>query len=242
MAKIPRVFLVLTLSSCAFVPLGIPRPLQDSVAIVTTWEEAIAAIEGHIIAGEWRKADRMATRLEAEMVNQIVEGPDTNVFLWRIALLRALTLAGKGDLEQAAWTFYMASAFAPENAHLLDLTRYGKAGEYLAHLPDIDCAFPRARDCSKSDSVVEPKLRKHPRPKFPEAQRGKDRDCRVVVEMRVTADGRPTIPRLLESDGSSVFVYATLLAIQEWRFEPATEDGKPIPFVFTLKVNFNIRA
>jgi outer membrane biosynthesis protein TonB len=35
--------------------------------------------------------------------------------------------------------------------------------------------------------------------------------------------------------------YTALEALRQWRFEPATLDGAPIPVIFNVTINFQLR-
>ena len=70
----------------------------------------------------------------------------------------------------------------------------------------------------------------------------------------VSVDERLMVPRVLQSMvamGSLVAVAATaqtaeeraaeaITSVRQWRYEPATYEGEPVPVIFNLTVNFSL--
>jgi protein TonB len=75
-------------------------------------------------------------------------------------------------------------------------------------------------------------------PPYPKAAARQELEGTVVVEFMVLPDGTATAPKIVS--GPSIFHEAVLAAVPSWRFEPATQGGKKIPFRMTKKVIFRL--
>jgi TonB family protein len=78
-----------------------------------------------------------------------------------------------------------------------------------------------------------------PDPKFPELEQHVSREGAVKVKLVVRSDGVPTdvtISRSLNPD----FDNAAIDAVKQWKFSPATKDGKPIAVQIAIEVQFHL--
>ncbi|MEW5853284.1 MAG: energy transducer TonB, partial [Myxococcota bacterium] len=76
----------------------------------------------------------------------------------------------------------------------------------------------------RADEVVPPRLLERPEPVYPEAERARRADARVVLLLTVGEDGSVREVEVVESGGAS-FDQAAVEAVKRWRFEPARLDG-----------------
>ncbi len=80
-----------------------------------------------------------------------------------------------------------------------------------------------------------------PPPVYPVAARRKNIEGDVVVQIEISADGLCATASVATSSGSTLLDDAALVAVKQWKFRPATKDGKAVAssqkirFVFTLK-------
>lgn len=218
--------------------------LHRSADIARSWVQQMKNIELDLVSKKWNRADRKAKKLESKMVNSIIKGKETKYLLWKIASLRAVALAGKGDESFALWKWHMAHAFEPEHTDL-DFTRFGLPGKFLlAHDPTIREVLVSEKQKKEyredPSEVTPPEIVKQVQPFFPKGQWVTNRGCKVVLRVSVRSDGVPIHPELLRSDGNLVFVYAAISAIRDWRFKPALLNGEPIAFTYVLTVNFSV--
>jgi protein TonB len=75
-------------------------------------------------------------------------------------------------------------------------------------------------------------------PRFPSAASRAGVDGTVVVEFTVLPSGHAIEPKILS--GPVLLHEAVLEAVPSWRFEPATQGGKKIPFRMTKKITFRL--
>lgn len=73
-------------------------------------------------------------------------------------------------------------------------------------------------------------------PVYPEIARSARIDGTVQLEATVGQDGRVVDARVLQS--VPMLDQAALDAVQQWQYEPATQNGKPVPVVMKVNVKF----
>lgn len=81
-----------------------------------------------------------------------------------------------------------------------------------------------------------PRLLKSPPPELPEEAVKGWLHGLVVVEYAVDAQGRVVEATALRGDAP--LTDAAVAAIRKWRYEPLVRDGRPTPFIKTLRLNF----
>jgi periplasmic protein TonB len=79
-----------------------------------------------------------------------------------------------------------------------------------------------------------------PNPEYSEKGRKKKISGTVLVEMVVRADGKVRDVKVTKSLEPSLDQQA-IAAVQTWKFEPATKDGKPVAVHIHAEVSFRIR-
>ena len=62
----------------------------------------------------------------------------------------------------------------------------------------------------------------------------------VYIEAVVNAEGTVVEPKLIRGIGDEGLDQAALAAIVQWRFEPGTKDGDPVPVIALFTVTFRI--
>ena len=72
-----------------------------------------------------------------------------------------------------------------------------------------------------------------------EARRG-GIEGNVYVEAVITADGTVTEPRLTQGLPDDELNRRAIASVLQWRFEPGTKDGKPVPVIALFTVTFRI--
>ena len=92
---------------------------------------------------------------------------------------------------------------------------------------------PRILDASQLDAT--PRARSQMPPKYPAEAARESRSGEVWVEFVVIEDGTVRNPRVIRAT-DSVFVEATLRAIERWRFEPGRRDGRVVRFRLAVPV------
>lgn len=212
-------------------PLGKERP-----DILGRWQQTLSETDGLLKSGEWQRARGQADRLLDEMITKIEGGAAAAPYLASAAVQRGLAEAGLGNTRDALWDFEMAVALHPQVGKL-DLVAYGEAGATLA-------AYRTERGDPWSDYAVSPGVRppkkvRAPHLKYPRAKRVACLEEAILVRSIIDSDGILQGPTLL-TRGYPVLGFAAMDTLRQWRFKPARLDGRPVPVIHSLVVNYNI--
>ena len=99
-----------------------------------------------------------------------------------------------------------------------------------ATAPDPEVAGPR---------IKEPSVISHPAPTIPAlaVQRGIKGD----VKLEATVDGRGKVTDLKVLSGDPILAVAAKNAVREWRYDPGTLNGRPIPMKVQIMISFESR-
>lgn len=89
------------------------------------------------------------------------------------------------------------------------------------------------------DTVVWPRAKSTPPPKFPRDARRRGLQGTVVIRTTIQVDGKLGDFEVLRADHPE-FVKPALKAVRKWTFEPATCNGRPVEASYTLRVNFEL--
>jgi TonB family protein len=80
-----------------------------------------------------------------------------------------------------------------------------------------------------------------PYPKYPEAANKAGIEAHVTLRLIIADDGRPSQIRVVKGAGHG-FDEAAVNAVRRWTFSPGTYQGKPVPVMVNVEVNFKPRA
>ncbi len=79
-------------------------------------------------------------------------------------------------------------------------------------------------------------------PVYPEQARRRGEQGRVLLRVSVNASGMAAGVSLAASSGSASLDAAALAAVREWRFVPATRNGRPVPATAEVPVQFRLES
>lgn len=80
----------------------------------------------------------------------------------------------------------------------------------------------------------------NPKPEYPNIAKRRQWQGRVILKVRVLADGRAASVSLEKSSGHEVLDEAALEAVRHWHFVPAKRGGKPVDSWVNVPINFNL--
>ncbi len=94
---------------------------------------------------------------------------------------------------------------------------------------------PEMGPCSTPPSLVS-----SPDPKYPEdARKANYGDAQVVLWLVITEEGKPSKIRVQKAAGHG-FDEEAIAAVKQWTFSPAVYQGRPVPVMVNIEVNFKL--
>ena len=78
-----------------------------------------------------------------------------------------------------------------------------------------------------------------PDPEYSKGARKKKKQGTVLVETVVGLDGLPHDTHVLHSIGYGLDQQA-VRALSQWKFEPGTKDGQPVPVLLQIEMDFRL--
>ncbi len=93
----------------------------------------------------------------------------------------------------------------------------------------------------KPTQMAVPDYLSNPKPNYPAGDRAAGHQGRVILRVRVSAEGRPESVNLLQSSGYSGLDMAALDAVRRWKFRPARMGPLAIPINADVPVNFVLK-
>jgi TonB family protein len=188
-------------------------------------------------AGKYAEALKLDDTIIEQMGEHYVSGDAAAQVLAITVVHKALALAGLGREEEAVWFWHGAIGIYPAIAHS-DMSMFGGPGKFLAeHPPERIVSDTVAKDAH----FVPPKIAARVEPRYPSASVRDAAQALVVIACIIGTDGRVHAPRITGDIPAPFIAYAALDALRQWRFTPATADGKPVSVQFDITMNFKVR-
>lgn len=111
-----------------------------------------------------------------------------------------------------------------------------------AQFPDVQARMRAAFDAG--EALVTPKVISTVRPKYPAGKAWQGVQSGTWVAFVVKEDGSVRDARALPDEdmpADSALVAAAVMAVQQWKFTPATSGGKPMEYLLCVPVLFELR-
>ncbi len=206
--------------------------------------------------GDLDEAAEFYTRtLDLRMGTLGASHPDTAIVLNNLALIKEW----QKDLP-AAEQFYERAITIRESPQLaITLEHYARLLRKLERLPEAESAQARANEIRtgqlrqtwgvgdhseagafrSGNGVTAPRLAYKIEPKYSEQARLIRLQGTVVLSIHVSPEGTPQKFHLKRGLGFGLDEEA-FAAVSQWRFQPGTREGQPVPVVATIEVNFRL--
>lgn len=121
-------------------------------------------------------------------------------------------------------------------------SQQGATSDETAHLPNTSpVKLKVCSDKNPQPCVTPPRAVFAPNPDYPEAARAAHFQGVCVLKLTVGSDGRTHDITVARSLGFGLDEKA-VEAVKEWRFEPATKGGEPVPVKVNVEVSFRVVA
>lgn len=209
---------------------------------VAAWRRAVEKIDQHLRQAEYRPARKKTMKLLNRVVDELGTGKDAAYTLAILCVLRAIAEAGLGYEDDALWYWWTAyNVF--NDITKTDLSPYGEPAAFLQGssfrsrdgLADIS-----TEGClvATEPVVVRMKGESH----YPLMMRRMGVTGRYSAQVVVETDGSISGPLVGKEVREPTMVYAVLETLRRWEFEPAKLEGEPIPCLYGLSVNFELRG
>ncbi len=78
-------------------------------------------------------------------------------------------------------------------------------------------------------------------PVYPESERQAGRTASVLLEIQIDAQGKPVAIDVLSKEAPEAFIRSAVAAAKSARFEPALEDGRPVPGQVRRNIVFRLK-
>lgn len=221
-------------------------PLNDEVTYIDPvewekWEWRAARAEKQLSKGQWAKADKAARSLGRDIIDGSRLGHQIEPLLARVAAIRAVSFAMRGQKRLARWHWQLAQILTSSPVDF-DLSGFAPRISYLEEVK------PRAPDESPDGTVAwedagEPELKalSTPLPIYSKETLRVGIQARMVVNVLIGKDGKLSDPHVYDRSDLAVFYYPILVALADWEFEPMVIDGQPVPITYILTVRFGMK-
>jgi TonB family protein len=122
----------------------------------------------------------------------------------------------------------------------------------ILNLPHIAASQKKGSDgCGKDEIKTDQGCRKHPRvlkktlPEYPAEARARHVEGSVTLQGRITEQGTVEEVKVVKSEATEggfveSFKNSAIAAFRQWRYQPATIDGKPVPTDWTVVLDFRL--
>ena len=172
------------------------------------------------------------------MVNRLGPGEGSTEIFGLALTHKALASAGLDRDEDALWHWHTVLTLYPAFANR-DLSAYGNAGKFLMENRNVRAATTfDPKNAKQAKEVKPPKITRRVEPRFPRGAQHFGVGGMLVAEVIITPEGKVTSPILVKTLPAPTLSYTALEAVRQWRFEPAAIDGKIVPVVFNLSINY----
>lgn len=215
-----------------FLPSRVERPLAEIVPLAGE----LGSVHALLLQQQWGEARTRATALVQRVAEEGGAHPQRSAAA--LAFL-ALADAGSGS-PSAACYWHSAQSLAGELYHA-NLAAYGAAGARLeASNPwMVEGRILRVGESPAGETVMRPEKIGGSAPQYTTRDRRAGVRGTIIIEGVVGEDGRLSQLQLLKGLSPGLDLM-TLITLCEWRFKPATLDGRPVQVHYTLTTSFDV--
>jgi hypothetical protein len=196
--------------------------------VIDDWRRDQAAIEAMLQQKQYAEARKASIKLTNRMFDRLGTNPEASMLLARTVALRAAAEDGLGNVDDTNWYRQVAKAL---NAQVVLPPMTTPVPEAIV---SHHIGFPSADGVSpKIEAPKRIRKRDPERPAVVNELGG----AIAVLELVIDVDGMVRQPRIISSPAPTVS-YSALEAIRQWRFRPGMMEGKPVPVIFRLTLNY----
>lgn len=233
-----------------FLELTVNSPKGEPLEKMVTLSGEMATIDRLLREQKWKAARNRSEKLWRQALNNAEQTPQAFALLLTLRAIAEAGEAGAGSeaFDRALCFWQAAQGLEPQLFHA-GLAGYGAPGRLLegyrwqaprrkAGTPEHNPELP-----ATSEEVTPPRPVSRLQPIFPEIRRQQREQGSVIVVSLIDATGAIRLPFPLPEDMGKKpnFSASAVDALCRSRFQPASYQGKPVPTVYSLTVNFEIQ-
>ena len=188
---------------------------------------------------DYAKALRIDERLIRDMLDELGPGDVESKWFSVAVTHRALALAGLHRDDDAIWYWHVALNLYPA-IEQSDMSMFGAPAEFLKKHPLAEPDAPHVVPGVPRSDIHPPKTTKRIEPLYPRGMRAFHQTGIVILECVLDEHGDVRDVQLKKGLPGATLSYSAMEALRQWKFEPATIDGKPITVIFNLTINFKM--
>ena len=186
-------------------------------------------------SGDYAKALKIDERLIDDMVERLGPGDAESKWFAVAVLHKAVALAGLGRNDDAVWYWHVALNIYPAIAES-DMSMFGAPAEFLKQHP---LAPPAASPVG--GNIHPPKTIKRVEPRYPMGARAFRVSGIAIFTCVIDKNGSLSDIAMKKALPAPTLSYMAMEALRQWKFEPATIDGKPVDVFFNLTISYTLR-
>lgn len=193
-----------------------------------TFDDVLRQAEAKLTSGQAAEARHMAITL-ANTALRDLHGSNARHPLQRAAFIRAIADRTLQHYGEAEWYWFMAKTLSTSDAEMT------LEGQSPLTPNELHRTVQRV-----GGEVKAPALTHRVEPVYPEASRKSRIEEQIIIELIIDAHGYPRQPAVVSTDRDAALEYAAMEAVGQWQFTPGTLDGKVVPVLFNLTINFKL--
>ncbi len=216
-----------------------PSLAKDKLA---SWNGRIQETVGLLRAGNSAQARATIGPVLEEMTLEVNPGKKAAHAFGLALMLRALAEAGSSNERLAIWDWHVAQQLDP-SLESWDLRDFAAAGELLVRhrlSSDPVPVAPTTEEVKESGGQEAAILTRGRQPSYIEKSRLRRWMGTIVLTARIDTEGLPGYPRVVRTSDEVAMVFATCEYARDLTFTPAMREGKPIPVLWDLAVNYRL--
>jgi TonB family protein len=225
----------------AFAALAVLLVARAEASGPQSWERDLTRSLESIKSENYAESLKLTRRVLSAMESVLGPGEQSTRAMGIVVLHKAVAHAGLGQDEEALWYWNVARAFYP-------LVATGKLEPFGPHAERLR-ALAQGRDSGQSAmsvagetaAVTAPRIKKRVQPNYPPGAQAFGEQGLLILQLVIGADGVVRSPSILKPLGAPTLTYAAMEAVKRWTFEPGMKDGKPVPVIFKLTMEYKLK-
>jgi protein TonB len=100
---------------------------------------------------------------------------------------------------------------------------------------------PAPQTTQQTDATFRPYYSSNPKPKYPSIARSRHLEGKVLLKVKVSAEGQSVNVAIDKTSGYDMLDNAAIEAVQNWKFAPARQGDRPVACIVTIPITFKLQ-